>query len=495
MNVGLLALYTLAALGLAIYGLNYFVTVWLWARRRADSPRLPVLARVPVVTVQLPIYNERYVVERLIDAAAALEWDRARLQIQVLDDSDDATVPLAHARVEQHRRRGIDIAIVRRAHRDGYKAGALAHALADARGEFIAIFDADFVPPPDFLQKTIPHLAADARVGMAQTRWGHLNADYSALTRAQALALDGHFAIEQAARAANNLFMNFNGSGGVWRRACIADAGGWHSDTLSEDLDLSYRAQMRGWKFLFLPDVVAPAEIPPQIHAFKRQQFRWAKGSTQVLIKLATRVARARGASRFKRAQGLLHLSGYLMNPLMLLLILALVPMLALRIHPPEILMYLSLATFGPITLYALSQRALYRDGRARFAYFGALFLLGIGMAWNNSLAVMEAFTRRGNTFRRTPKFRVEGEADAWESKEYALAFGWEAVGELGLGVYALIGAGIAWQQNLLWALPYLLLYAAGFFYTGLLSIAHGLPYAKFQSFKVSLFQIDNASR
>ncbi len=479
MDVVLLALYSIAATGLGLYGLNYFVTVWLWRKSKPAHPPLPVFATCPRVTVQLPIYNERYVVERLIDACATLDYPRDRLQIQVLDDSDDATTPIAHARVEHHQRRGVDIQLVRRTHRGGYKAGALAHALPAARGEFIAIFDADFVPTPDFLKQTIPHLVAEPGLGMAQTRWSHLNADYSALTRAQAIALDGHFVIEQAARAANQLFLNFNGSGGVWRRACIEDAGGWHADTLSEDLDLSYRAQMRGWKFLFLPDVTAPAEIPPQIHAFKRQQFRWAKGSTQCLLKLGPRLARACGTPPLKRAQGLLHLSGYLMNPLMLLVVLTLMPLLALGLRPPEPLMYFSLVTLGPTTLYAVSQRALYRDWRARFAYFAVLLLLGIGIAWNNSLAVLAAITGRQNTFRRTPKFRVERDDDAWATKEYALSFGWEALGELGLALYAGVGALIAWQQNLVWALPYLLLYAAGFGYTGLLSLAHSVASRK----------------
>ncbi|MBI3740908.1 MAG: glycosyltransferase [Chloroflexi bacterium] len=439
MQVVLIGIYSLAAIGLAIYGLNYFVTVALWRNRRAQIPS-PARVDSPRVTVQLPIYNEQYVVERLMDAAAALEWDRARLQIQVLDDSDDITSALAHTRAEYHRRRGIDIQIIRRADRAGYKAGALAAGLETARGEFIAVFDADFVPPKNFLNQTLAHFSAQPNLGMVQTRWSHLNADYSALTRAQAIALDGHFVIEQSARSENNLLLNFNGSGGVWRRACIEDAGGWQADTLSEDLDLSYRAQMRGWKFLFLPAVTAPAEIPPQIHAFKRQQFRWAKGSTQCLMKHAARLVRARDLSRVKRAQGLLHLSGYLMNPLLLVVILALVPMLALGIQPPAPLIYFSLATLGPVTLYALSQRALYRDWRARVIYLPVLILLGIGMAWNNSLAVVEALTRQKNTFRRTPKFRVERGADAWATKAYALTIGWEVMGELGLGCYALVG-------------------------------------------------------
>ena len=303
-----------------------------------------------------------------------------------------------------------------------------------------------------------------------------MNDDYSPLTRAEALALDGHFVIEQTARHRNGLFFNFNGTAGVWRRACIEDAGGWQGDTLSEDLDLSYRAQMRGWQFLFLPDVVAPAELPPQIHAYKRQQYRWAKGSTQVLLKLGTQVLTTPGIALFKRIEGLLHLSGYLMNVFMLALLLTLVPLMALDARFPDAMVYLSFAMFGPVVVYALSQRALYPDWLSRFRYFAVLLLLGTGIALSNSLAVMEAFTRRGNTFRRTPKFSVKNENDAWQSKRYALPLSRETFVELSLAVYACVGAAIAWQRHLVWTLPFLLLYAASFAFVGGLSLLHSLP-------------------
>lgn len=474
---GLLTLiYFVSACALAIYGFNILLTAGLYWRKRKIKSETPPLSDQPRVTVQLPIYNELYVVERLIDAAAALAWRRDRLQIQVLDDSDDETTAIARARVEYHRQRGYDIALIRRADRAGFKAGALAAGLARATGEFVAVFDADFVPPRDFLKQTIPHLVAQPNLGLVQTRWGHLNDEYSLLTRAEALALDGHFVIEQTARHRNDLFFNFNGTAGVWRRACIEDAGGWHGDTLSEDLDLSYRAQMRGWKFLFLPDVVAPAELPPQIHAYKRQQFRWAKGSTQVLLKLGAQVLTTPGLALFKRVEGILHLSGYLMNVLMLALLLTLVPLMLLDARFPDVMMYFCFAMFGPVVVYALSQRALYRDWQTRFRFFAILLLLGTGIALSNSLAVMEAFARRGNTFRRTPKFRVENESDAWQSKRYALPLSWDAFAELALAVYALLGAAIAWQQHLVWTLPFLLLYAASFAFVGGLSLLHSLP-------------------
>ncbi len=471
-----LGIYFFAAVGLAIYGFNYLLMSWFYWRKRTETLPLPALDDPPCVTVQLPIYNELYVVERLIDSAAALDWPRHRLQIQVLDDSDDETTQIAQARVDYFRRRGIDIALMRRAHREGFKAGALAAGLERASGEFIAIFDADFVPPPGFLREIIPHFTARRDLGLVQTRWRHLNANYSALTRAQALALDGHFVVEQTGRSRNNLFMNFNGAAGVWRRECIEQSGGWQSDTLSEDLDLSYRAQLRGWKFLFLPQVAAPAEIPPQIHAFKRQQFRWAKGSTQCLMKLWRQILSAPKATPFQRIQGLLHLSGYLMSPLMLLLLVAFVPLLAMGAQFPGALMYLSLSTFGPVIAYALSQRALYPDWGKRLGYFPVLVLLGIGLALNNSLAVCEAVTRQGGTFRRTPKFSVESGDDSWGAKRYALPFGWESIGELVLGAYALGGIVIARQPHLMWAIPFLALYAAGFFYTGVLTLWHSRP-------------------
>lgn len=479
-------IYFVSAALLAVYGFNILLTAGLYWRKRAQRIERPPWTDMPHVTVQLPIYNELYVVERLIDAAVALDWPRERLQIQVLDDSDDETTALARARVEYHRRRGYDIELIRRADRSGFKAGALAVGLARARGEFIAIFDADFVPPRDFLRRTIPHLLAQPKVGLVQTRWGHLNATYSLLTRAEALALDGHFVVEQTARHRNGLFFNFNGTAGVWRRACIEDAGGWQGDTLSEDLDLSYRAQLRGWQFVFLPDVVAPAELPPQIHAYKRQQYRWAKGSTQVLLKLGTRVLTAPSISFFKRIEGLLHLSGYVMNVLMLALLLTLVPSMILDTRFPEVMLYFSFAMFGPIVMYALSQRALYPDWFARLRYFAVLLLLGTGIALNNSLAVFDAFTRRGNTFRRTPKFRVENQNDAWQSKRYALPLSGETFAELALALYALLGAWIAWERHLVWTLPFLLLYAASFAFVGGLSLVHSLPARRRKQFQIA---------
>ncbi|MCL4488783.1 MAG: glycosyltransferase [Chloroflexi bacterium] len=472
----MLVLYSLAAVGLALYGFNTLFTAWLYWRKRADTPVLPSLADFPTVTVQLPIYDEMYVVERLIDAAASMDWPRERLQIQVLDDSDDETTAIAQKRIELYKSRGIDIALIKRPDRSGYKAGALAAGLASARGEYIAIFDADFVPPAYFLKKTIPYFSTRSNLGLVQTRWGHLNADYSALTRAQGIALDSHFVVEQTARSRNGLFMNFNGTAGVWRRRCIEECGGWQGDTLSEDLDLSYRAQIRGWRFMFLPDVVSPAEIPPQIHALKRQQFRWAKGSIQCLVKIGPVLVTKPNLPILKRIQGILHLSAYLVHPLMLVLLLTLIPLMAEQARFPEFMAYFSLAMFGPLTVFILSQRALYPDWGTRFRYIIFLILLGTGLALNNTFAVLGAFTRQRNTFRRTPKFSVAASGDSWNSKRYTLPFGWEALGELGLAAYALFGVVLALQNKFFWTAPFLLLYAASFGFTGCLSLWHSRP-------------------
>jgi cellulose synthase/poly-beta-1,6-N-acetylglucosamine synthase-like glycosyltransferase len=457
-------IYSVTAICLAVYGFNSLLLTLLYLRHRHEKPSRPPLLDTPPVTVQLPIYNELCVVERLLEAVTRLSYPHDKLQIQVLDDSDDETTALALARVAYYRAQGLDIELVRRAGRDGFKAGALAHGLRTARGEYIAVFDADFVPLPDFLEQTIPYFQDRPRLGLIQTRWGHLNADYSPLTQAQALALDGHFVVEQTARHRAGLYMNFNGTAGVWRRRCIEEAGGWEGDTLSEDLDLSYRAQLAGWQCLYLPETVAPAEVPPQIAAFKRQQFRWAKGSIQALRKLGGKVARA-PVPLFKRLEGLLHLSSYLLHPLMLILLLVTLPLMFQRGGIKLPLAYLSLASFGPPLLFAVSQRDLYRDWRRRFAYLPLLVFLGTGMALSNTRAVMEALLGQDNDFRRTPKFDVRRRGDNWMDHSYALPFGWITLGEFLLSLYALCAVLVALRHGNVYAVPFLLIYVLGFAY------------------------------
>ncbi|MEW5960682.1 MAG: glycosyltransferase, partial [Chloroflexota bacterium] len=395
---------------------------------------------------------------------------RPRLQIQVLDDSTDETTDLALARVAQYRQQGYNIQLIHRADRTGFKAGALKQGMTQASGEFIAIFDADFVPRPDFLKQTIPYFMADDRVGFVQTRWGHLNRDYSRLTAAQALALDGHFAVEQTARHRSGLLMNFNGTGGVWRRACIESAGHWQGDTISEDFDLSYRAQLAGWQCLFLPDVVAPAEIPPQLAAFKRQQFRWAKGSIQCLKKLGWPVLRS-PRPWWVKLQALLHLSSYLVHPLMVALA-VITPLLMMaggtaQIHFP--LIYLSLISLGPPFLYAVAQASLYPSRwRQHYRAMPLLILLGSGVALSNSRAVAEALLGTSNDFRRTPKFKVTSRADRWQQSAYRLPLEGLVWGELALALFSLLGAGIAAANGNQFAVPFILLYALGFGYVSL---------------------------
>jgi len=462
--------YGFTAVLLATYGFNSLILVLLYLRHRRDHQPAPPLTNAPPVTVQLPIYNELHVVERLVDAVARLDYPRDRLHIQVLDDSTDETTALAQARVDYYRQQGFDIALIHRPERTGFKAGALQRGLETARGEFVVIFDADFVPKTDFLQRVIPHFQGRPRLGMVQARWGHLNADYSPLTRAQALALDGHFVVEQPARQRSGLFMSFNGASGVWRKSCIEEAGGWQGDTLSEDLDLSYRAQLAGWEFLYLPDVVSPAEIPPQINAFKRQQFRWAKGSIQCLLKHWRTLLRVRRPA-FVRLQGLFHLSNYLIHPLMLLLLLLTLPLLLGQHKVGLPLFYLGLGSLGPPLLFALSQWDIYPDWRRRLAYFPLLALLGTGIALNNALAVGEALLRRPNRFQRTPKFGLEGRADRWAESPYALPLSRMTLGEVLLSLYSLITVIVALAKGNHYAVPFLLLYLGGFSYVAALGL------------------------
>lgn len=474
------AVYVGAAVMLALYGMNSLVLLVLYLRHRRHTPSLPPLTYTPRVTVQLPIYNERYVIERLIDAAAGLDYPRDHLQIQVLDDSTDDTTVMAQERAAYHRQRGVDIAVIHRTERTEFKAGALAHGLSTATGEFVAVFDADFLPGPDFLRQTVPYFLAQPDLGLIQTRWGHINGDYSLLTRAQTLALDGHFVVEQTARQRAGLFMNFNGTAGVWRRTCIEDSGGWQGDTLSEDLDLSYRAQLRGWRFLFLPDVVSPAEVPPHMAAFKRQQFRWAKGSIQCLRKMGWAVLTAR-ESLFKRVQGLIHLSSYLVHPLMLLLLLSSLPLILWGGMPSLPLAYLSLASVGPPLLYAVAQRASYADWRRRWAAFPVLALLGTGVALSNTRAVMEALLGCSQSFQRTPKFRLESRGDHWRGKEYGMSFSWLTLGEVVLALYASVTVVVACLRGNVYAVPFLLLYVAGFGYVAALGLWHSVSWPHFQ--------------
>jgi cellulose synthase/poly-beta-1,6-N-acetylglucosamine synthase-like glycosyltransferase len=482
----LLLLHGLAACGLFLYGMNCYVMLFLHRRVRhtvrQDETAVQQaweasLPPYPRVTVQLPIYNERYVIERLVEAVARLCYPRAQLEIQILDDSTDETTAIAMRLVERYCPLGFAITVQHRPHRHGFKAGALAEGLTRATGEFIAIFDADFVPAPDFLLRTLPFFQ-DPAIAMVQTRWGHLNRTYSRLTLAQAFGIDGHFGVEQTARCGAGLFMNFNGSGGVWRRQAIEDAGGWQADTLTEDLDLSYRAQLRGWRMQFVPDVVCPAELPVQMSGVKSQQHRWAKGSIQTAKKLLPRVVRA-DLSCFTKCQAVLHLTNYLVHPLMLwtALLLPWLPQDApvSVLHTPLLtIVSIVCATAGPASLYLYAQCQLYPDWRHRLRSFPYLLIFGTGIALSNTKAILEALGNVPGAFVRTPKFRIEHPADTWVGKHYRAVFSWLSLGELGLAVYSGYGLYLAVHRGAYLLLPFLLLYTLGFAAVAGLSLYEG---------------------
>ena len=459
-------LYSLAAALLALYGVYVLAVTAQYARfRRRPSPLIrpmPDDATLPTVTVQAPMFNERYVAGRVIDALAALDWPRDRLQIQVLDDSDDDTTAIARARVDFHRRRGIDIALIHRAQRDGYKAGALAHGLKTARGEFVAIFDADFVPAPDFLRRLLPYFEGDPSVGFVQARWEHLGASQSALARAQALVVDAHFVVEQFARNRAGWPMIFNGSAGVWRRACIEASGGWQVDTLCEDMDLSYRAALAGWRCAYAPEVAVPQEEPASIGALKSQHARWAKGGAQCLRKHAASILAAPNWSIPQKAAGFAYLFGYTTHVLLVLTMLLWLPLAldgqALR-HLPLTLLGLS-GLGAPIEL-AVAQWALHRrDGTwlQRLAHMPLLLVIGFGVALNNALAVLSGLLMRGGEFRRTPKVRGSaGPIDGYRARGDA-----PAGFEIGLALYALVAACVMWSTGNLASAAFLLIYVAG---------------------------------
>jgi hypothetical protein len=440
--LALALVYALASAVLVAYGLHLLVLAGRrWTGRRPPAPAAPEPAVWPAVTVQLPVYDEPDVVERLIDAACALDYPH--LEVQVLDDSPDGpALERAAARVARWRARGVDVGHLRRGTREGFKAGALAHGLAHARGDLLAVFDADFVPAPDFLRQTVPALAADPGLGLVQARWGHLNAGRSGLTRTQAALLDVHFVVEQGGRDAAGLFLSFNGTAGVWRRACIETAGGWQADTLTEDLDLSYRAQLAGWRFRFLEHVEAPAELPPTAAAWRRQQARWTKGTAETARKLLGRLWRAPLPLRVKVA-GTLHLGGFAVYPA-LLVVVVLHPLLRLASAGPaaELAWGLAgalggLALGGVAVAHLAAARALGRGGARRLLQLPAMLALPVGLAARNARAVAEAFAGRRTPFERTPKAGAALRAP----RE-----GWAAEGALALyaagGAAALLAAG-----------------------------------------------------
>ena len=463
---------------LAVYGLHRLHLLRLHHRGGpASPPRKPAPTEWPRVTIQLPIYNERYVVDRLLEAAAAVDYPRDRLEIQVLDDSTDETRGLIERKVAELRDRGLDVALVRRPDREGLKAGALEHGLASAKGDLLAIFDADFVPPPGLLRDLVPYFG-DGRVGMVQARWEHLNRDFSVLARAQAMSLDGHFLVEHMARMNGERFFNFNGTAGILRKACVRDAGGWHSDTLTEDLDLSYRAQLRGWRFVFVPHVACPAELPVEMNAFKAQQHRWVKGSIQVARKLLPRIWRSKAPLSVK-VDATFHLTYNV--PYVALFVLALIvyPVVLARYESRSLwftvadTLLLLAATMPVLAHFAYAERIVRRDWWRQLHYVPLVMSLGIGLALNNTRAVLEGLAGPRGTFHRTPKFRIERAGDGWMGKRYRLPWnGWVLL-ELALGFYFAWAVFALIQAERYAPIPFFGLYLFGFLYVGGLSLTH----------------------
>ena len=461
--------YAFVVTALCLHGAHRYVHAWRFFRTRARAPEVAVwTGDLPQVTVQLPVYNERDVLSRLVDSVAALDWPKDRLLVQILDDSTDDTAARAANAIARARASGLEVELLHRSQRSGFKAGALAAGLESARGEFVAIFDADFAPGSDFLQKTIPEFAAPD-VGMVQARWGHQNSDESALTRAQAMMLDAHFRVEHLVRNRSGAWFNFNGTAGIWRRSAILSAGGWQGDTLTEDLDLSYRAQVAGWRFVYRDDVVVPGELPANLAAFRGQQARWAKGSLETARKLAQTVVTAK-VPLFVRLEAVQHLFANLAWPLALLVGL-LMPAVAV-LSPNEGLarhIFLDLPAF----LFATISHALFfslpafsRPQRQAFAWrdLPGVLALGTGMALAQSLAVFEALLGRRTPFVRTPK-RGAGEGS------YRAPASATGVPELVLAGWHLVGICCAVALHRWGSIPFLALFASGFGWVGLLAL------------------------
>jgi len=466
----LIPYFALVAL-LGLFGLHRYVTLWRYWRygRNLRPTPLREFEELPAVTIQLPLYNERFVVARLLEAVSEIDYPRDRLQIQVLDDSTDETHALAERLVGEYRARGVPMEYHHRKNRTGFKAGALDAGLKSATGELIAIFDADFVPPRDFLRRTV-HYFTDPQVGLVQTRWGYLNRHYNVLTEVQAILLDGHFLLEHPARAATGLFFNFNGTGGIMRRAMIEDAGGWQHDTLTEDSDLSYRAQLKGWRFIYLPEVECPSELPVETYAFQVQQSRWAKGLTQVAVKLLPSILRAPIPLR-EKFEAVFHLAPNLSYLAMLLISVLILPVMIVRFYIGwhEMLFVdfpIIWATFVSIVaFYLVSQRERDRRSWKRaIALMPALIAAGISLTLINSRAVMEALLKIPSGFVRTAKYAIAGNRrPAIERAKYRRRSGWLPYLELACGAYFLMVVGFLISSYNFFAVPFLLLFVGGY--------------------------------
>ncbi|HSG31019.1 MAG TPA: cellulose synthase family protein [Thermodesulfobacteriota bacterium] len=479
-KITLSSLYIFILVVLCILGLNRYYLFYIQNKFKNKKNRpLKYYSRLPRVTVQLPIYNEMYVAKRLIDAVCKLDYPSDLLEIQVLDDSTDNTSVIAENAVKSHSSEGVNIQYLHRDNRAGFKAGALENGLKYSRGELIVIFDADFIPPADFLTKTVDYFT-DENVGIVQTRWGHINKNYCSLTKAQSILLDGHFVVEQFARSNGGYYINFNGTAGILRKSCIKDAGGWQHDTLTEDLDLSYRAQMKGWRAVYLNDVVVDAELPVEINSFKSQQHRWAKGGIQTAAKLLPSLLSNKNIQTRVKIQSLFHLLGNISYPLLLMLIILMIPLAYLwsSVGWEKVIMFNLLAitagTLSVFNFYFTAVRSVYGSNWLGFArYIPLSIALGSGLAINNTKAVFEALFKRDTDFNRTPKFAVTKNSDTYFKKNYTTSRNFTSLIELLLGIALMIKTVYAAYLGFYGWIPFLLIIQFGFFYTSLLSYFH----------------------
>lgn len=470
---------------LAIYGAYRLRITWLFIRYHRFRPKPPAYyseENLPPVTVQLPLFNEMYVVERLLEACVNLDYPKDRLEIQVLDDSTDETTGIARAAVERYAAQGIDIVYIHRTDRTGFKAGALGEGLKVAKGKFIAIFDADFRPKPDCLRKMVHYFNED-RVGVVQFRWSHLNGNYNLLTKVQSVMLDGHFIIEHTARHRSGGFFNFNGTAGIWRREAIENSGGWQADTLAEDTDLSYRAQLLGWKFVYIMDEDVPAELPVDINAFKVQQRRWAKGYTQVALKVFPRIG-GLNLPLHSKVEMFFHLSGNLIYPLMIIFHLLHFPILIVRFNQGffQLMMldvpFLFLSTFSVTSYYVISLKEIHGRRWKDLVMIYLAMAIGVGISISNAKAVLEALLGIKTAFVRTPKYAIEsGNDKGWQKKKYRRKMGWMPILEIGMALYFVFTIGYAIYSQIWGVLPFLSIFVIGYGYVGVASFLNGLGF------------------
>jgi len=465
-----LGLYIASSIGLAAYGFSsIIISILRLIHSQKEYELPPIPTEWPQVVVQVPVYNEQHVIKRVVDTVAALEYPPDKLVIQILDDSTDSTTVIARSQVDYHRSRGVDIHLVRRDDRVGFKAGALEYGLSLTDAEFVAVFDADSVPHPDFLQRVIPYMAANPKLGILQTRWTFLNENYNPLAKVQAMALDAHFMVEQVSRNRSKLLMHFNGTAGVLRRECIEDSGGWQFDTLSEDMDLSLRAQLKGWDCLYLPDVDVPIELPPTVSAFKVQQKRWATGTTQCLLKFITTIWLAR-LPIWKKLLATTHLGGYLLHPLMLILLLTSIPLILTNSLTSLPTIPLTIAALGPPILVTLGQYLVREEDKAKLHYLPLLIIVGFGITINNTLGVLRGMLTTEAPFQRTPKYGLMDNDGQWVSGMYSHVSDLSTYLELLMAVGSFAGMLIAWSSESGFAL-FLGVYAIGFGYLSMLSL------------------------